>query len=88
VQIVPKVSKEFYQIDLTVLHLKFQTDDNVKYLLCINDTFSKYGYFYIINNKRADTILGNIKDFINKFGKSMSLQSDNDKEFRNSLMSN
>lgn len=39
VQIVPKIHKEVYQIDLTVLPLKLQSDDNDKYLLCIIDTF-------------------------------------------------
>ena len=67
--------------------VKLQTDDNAKYLLCIIDTFSKYGYCYILNNKKADTVLGYIKDFINKYGKPNCLQTDNGKEFRNSLLS-
>ena len=84
---MPKISKEVYQIDLTILPIRLQTDENAKYLLCIIDTFSKYGYCYILNNKRSDTVLGNIKDFINKFGKPLSIQSDNGKEFANSLLS-
>lgn len=79
--------KDIYRIDLTVLPVKLQTDDNAKYLLCIMDIFSKYGYCYILNNKRADTILCYIKDFINKYGKPNGLQSNNGKEFRNSLLS-
>ena len=86
-QIIPKLPEDIYQIDLTVLPVKLQTDDNAKYFLCIIDIFSKYGYCYILNNKRADTILGYIKDFINKYGKPNGLQSDNGKEFRNSLLS-
>ena len=82
---MPKISKEVYQIDLTILPLKVQTYENAKYILCIIDTFSKYGYCYILNNKRSDTALGNIKDFINKFGKPLSIQSDNGKEFANSF---
>ena len=40
-KIIPKLPKDIYQIDLTVLPLKLKTDDNAKYLLCIIDTFSK-----------------------------------------------
>lgn len=86
VQIVPQGPKDCYQVDLTDIPSKLQTDDNEKYLLNIIDTFSKCAGSYILPNKRADTILGYIKDFINKFGKPMKLHSDNGKEFDNKLL--
>ena len=74
------------QIDLTEIPIKLQTDENAKYIISIIDTFSKFGYCYILNNKRADSVLGKIKDFINKFGKPKSIQTDNGKEFTNALL--
>ena len=38
--------------------------------MSIIDTFYKYGYNYIISNKKADTVLSKLKDFINRNGKS------------------
>ena len=87
IQIVPKGPKYVYQIDLTEILIKLQTDENAKYIISIIDTFSKFGYCYILNNKRDDSVLGKIKDFINKFGKSNSIQTDNGKEFTNALLS-
>ena len=86
IQIVPKGPKYVYQIDLTEIPIKLQTDENAKYIISIIDTFSKFGYCYILNNKRADSVLGKIKDFINKFGKPNSIQTDKGKEFTNALL--
>lgn len=72
---------------MTEILIKLQTDENAKYIISIIDTFSKFGYCYILNNKRDDSVLGKIKDFINKFGKSNSIQTDNGKEFTNALLS-
>lgn len=40
----------------------------------------------MLNNKKADNLLGAIKDFIYKNGKPNILHSDNGKEFHNKLM--
>ena len=69
IQIIPKGLSDVYQLDITDIPLILQTDEYVKYLLSIIDTFSKYGYNYIISNKKADTVLGKLKDFINRNGK-------------------
>ena len=53
--------------------------------MSIIDTFSKYGYNYIISNKKADTVLGKLKDFINQNGKPNTIHMDNGKEFVNKL---
>ena len=57
-----------------------------KYLLSIIDTFSKFAYNYILDNKRGDTVLGILKDFINKYGKPNSIHTDSGKEFFNKLI--
>ena len=53
--------------------------------MSIIDTFSKYGYNYIISNKKADTVLGKLKDFINRNGKPNTIHMDNGKKFVNKL---
>ena len=84
-QIIPKDTRECYLIDITEISDKLQTDKNSKYLLSVIDTFSKFGGNYILANKRADTVLGFVKDFSLKNGKPKKLHSDNGKEFRNKL---
>ena len=52
IQIIPNSPLYFFQLDITDIPLKLQTDEYAKYLL----TFSKYGYDYIISTKKADII--------------------------------
>ena len=85
IQIIPKDSRGCYQIDITDIPDKLQTNKNSKYLLNIIDTFSKFGGNFILANKRAETILDFVKDFISKNGKTKKLHSDNEKEFQNKL---
>ena len=86
IQILPKGPRDVYQLDLTDIPNKLQTDQNAKYLLSVIDTFSKFAYNYILSNKRSDTVLGYLKDFINKNGKPNSIHTDNGKEFCNKLI--
>ena len=53
--------------------------------MSIADTFSKYGYNNIISNKKADTVLGILKDFIDRNGKPKAIHMDKGKEFVNKL---
>ena len=56
--------------------------------MTIIDQFSNFGYNFIIQNKKSETILGNIKKFINSFGKPNSIHTDNGREFWNKLIEN
>ena len=85
IQIIPKGPRDVFQLDITDIPSKLQTDELAKYLLSIIDTFSKYGFNYIISNKKADTVLGKLKDFINRNGKPNTIHTDNGKEFVNKL---
>jgi len=53
--------------------------------MSIIDQFSKFGYNFIIPNKKSETILGYLKHFINIFGKPNSIHTDNGREFRNKI---
>ena len=85
VQIIPKGLKFEYKIDLTEVPEKLSKSENKIYIISIIDTFSKYGGCYLLNNKKGETLLGYIKDFIYKYGKPNVIHSDNGKEFCNSL---
>lgn len=85
IQIIPQGPKDTYQIDITEIPDLLQSDDNCKYILTIIDHFSKFGNAYILSNKKADRILGHVKEFIFTNGKCNKLHSDNGKEFCNSI---
>jgi hypothetical protein len=88
IQIIPGGPKFFYQIDLTEIPEKLKSDDNAIYLMSILGQFSKFGYNFIIQNNKAETILGNLIQFINIFRKPNSIHTDNGREFRNKLFEN
>ena len=75
-------------MDLTEIPEKLKSDDNAIYLMSIIDKFSKFGYNFIIQNNKAETILGNLIQFISIFGKPNSIHTDNGREFRNKLFEN
>ena len=62
-----------------------QSDDNCKYILTIIDQFSKFCNAYILSNKKADGVLGHVKEFIFINGKCNKIHTDNGKEFCDSL---
>ena len=65
---------------ITDIPEKLKKDDTTNYLLCIIDQFSKYGWAYIIQNKKAENILSSLKDFIVKNGMPQKIHTDNGKE--------
>ena len=87
VQIIPGGPRDIYQMDLTNIPDKLKKDKEYRYLLTIIDTFSKYAYAYLLNNKKSENILVHLKDFINIHGKCAKLHTDNGKEFVNTLIS-
>lgn len=88
IQIIPNGPKDTYQIDLTEIPEEIRFEEGERYLLSIIDVFSKFGYNYILNTKKAEIVLGYIKDFINKYGQPLNIHTDNGKEFFNKLFEN
>lgn len=85
IQIIPQGPKDTFQIDIMEIPKLLQSDDNCKYILTIIDQFSKFGNAYILSNKKADGVLGHVKEFIFINGKCNKIHTDNGKEFCNSL---
>ena len=85
IKIMPKGPKYEYQFDIIEIPIKIKPDDNIQYILLIIDGFSIYGDCFLLNNKKAETVLGGIKDFIYKNGKQVILYRDNGKEFFSKL---
>lgn len=55
--------------------------DDIAYLVCIIDHFSKFVNAYLLKTKTSEEILVNIKNFINNYGKCKTFHSDNENEF-------
>lgn len=85
IQIIPQGPKDTFQIDIMEIPKLLQSDDNCKYILTIIDQFSKFCNAYILSNKKADGVLGHVKEFIFINGKCNKIHTDNGKEFCNSL---
>ena len=68
IQIIPGGTKDCYQMELTEIPEKLKSDDNAIYLMSIIDQFSKFGYNFIIQNKKAETILGNLYNLLTFLG--------------------
>ena len=85
-QIVPDFPKEEYQLDITELPKELITSKGERYLLSIIDTFSKFADNYIQNSKNSKLVLGNLKNFINKYDAQKRIHTDNGGEFVNKYM--
>ena len=81
IQIRPQGTRDTFLIDITAIPKLLHSDENCKYILAIIDQFSKFGNAYILSNKKADGVLGHIKEFIFINGKCNRIHSDNGKEF-------
>ena len=76
--------RELYIIELTTLpSALLNNEDNNYYLLSIIDHFSKLASNYIIKNKSGEKILKKFKVFIQKYGNTNKILSDNGKDFCN-----
>lgn len=70
-------------MDITDIPEKLNNDKEYRYILTIIDTFSKFAYVYFLKIKKAESVLINLKNFINNNGKCAKLHTDNGKEFIN-----
>ena len=72
--------------DITELPYELYNKTKTKYLLNIIDHFSKYGFSFLCETKKAENILFNIKECFEKIGFPDELGTDNGTEFSNKLM--
>ena len=80
--IVIKKPNNLWQADLIDVSKYAGQNNNVHYLLCVVDVFSKFAYVEPIKNKEDSTV-ANAFDKIFTFDKPRTLQTDNGKEFAN-----
>jgi hypothetical protein len=68
--------------------LRKYSDQNDRYCWIFNviDTFTKYLWSFKLKNKSAVSIKTSIEYIINNYVSPSSIQSDNGKEFKNSLL--
>ena len=78
---------ERYQADTVELDGRITHNHAYPYLLTIVDHFSKYGFAYVISDKKAETIRNYMAQaFV--IGEPQMLHTDNGKEFVNELLTN
>lgn len=73
-------------MDITEIPKQLIKNEDYRYLLCIIDQFSKLAQCYILKNKNAESVMGNVKNFVNLYGKPNKIHTDNGKEFSNKLL--
>ena len=78
-------SIQFYQVD-TVQLSKFVMTDGLKYLFTMVDQFIKYGWIILLKDKTTKNLLGTFKKWITTHNVLTTLQTDNEAEFKNSIM--
>ena len=83
-QIISSKPRERYVMDLTDIKENINDDKyNFKYIFNIIDHYTKICGSYLLENKKSDSILIALNDFISRYGYPTIIQSDNGKEFRN-----
>ena len=82
-QLVFKKPLERILTDITELPFEIYGKNKKKYLLNFIDHFSKYAFAYLIDNKKADTILSILKILFSKISFPETFGTDNGSEFTN-----
>lgn len=84
--IIPGGIRYVYLMYITYIPDQIKVKNEFKYILTIIDTFSKQNYAYLLYNKKAESVLINLKHFINNHGQSAKMHTNNGKEFNNKLI--
>ena len=85
-QIITYYPRQRYIMDITELPIELKVNSNFTYLFNIIDHFSKFGIYYLTENKEAKTIYKYLKLALEYNGFPSEIGSDNGKEFKNSLI--
>ena len=72
--------------DLWELSEELKGKSNYKYILNMIDHFSKFTQSYLLNTKESLEVFSKIRNFIETFGESKYLVTDNGKEFKNKIL--
>ena len=78
--------RDRYVVYLWYLPEYLKGNFNYLYVLDIIDHFSKQCNSYLLNTKEKYEVFTHIRDFIEKYGKSNYLVTDNGTEFKNKLL--
>ena len=88
-QILSYYQRERIEMDITYLAKLYPKNKfDYNYLLYVVDHFSIFTKAYLLKSKEANEVLKNLKSYINDFGKSTMIQTDNDSEFRANIIKN
>ena len=82
-QILFNKPKDRYIIDLTNCPDNIKDNTNYKFMLHIVDHYSKFVFGKLLEDKKADTVLNNIKNILFVTGMPKEIGTDNGAEFKN-----
>jgi len=86
-QIITTKPRERYVLDLQDIKNHLQDDKNeYKFFFNIIDHYSKLTGSYLLKNKKANSIIIALNNFIAIYGSPKSIQTDNGAEFNNTLL--
>ena len=81
------LKKNLWTVDLATMESLSSKNKNVKYLLCVRDTFTKYAWVKFLKDKRCKTVLNAFIEIVNESNrKPNNLWVDQGKEFYNKFM--
>lgn len=82
------ITKKYDRYMIDCVDLRRYTDQNDGYCWILNviDTYTKYLWSFKLKNKTAESIKVSLLFIFNNFGVPISIQSDNGKEFKNTLL--
>ena len=72
-----------WQMDLIDIQELSHANDNVRYLLSVIDTFTRFAWVRLLKDKRGETVLEALKSIILVAGKPKSITCDRGTEFQN-----
>lgn len=86
--IINRITKKYDRYMMDCIDLRKYSDDNDGYCWILNviDTFTKYLWSFKLKDKSAVTIKNCLQYIFDNFGDPLEIQSDNGKEFKNSLL--
>jgi len=72
-----------WQMDLVDIQELASSNDEIRYLLTVIDTFTRFAWARLLKNKRGETVLEAFKSIVTLAGKPKSISCDRGTEFHN-----
>ena len=86
-EVYARFKHNIWEADLAEMKSLSSKNENVKYLLCVIDAFTKYAWIKPLKDKKVKTVLNTFIEIVNESnGKRNKLWIDQGREFYNKFM--